>query len=80
MELVTVKINGVKTYGRVLKDYGRFVLVQLDKYRECFLKTDITKVGSENSLKDIQLIEKAYPSKKNQSVKVSYHGSYGRRS
>jgi hypothetical protein len=30
-----------KKVGRILEDYGRFVLVQMKHYKECFYKEDL---------------------------------------
>ena len=45
MQLVTVKIIGVKTYGKRLKNYGKWSVVQLQNYKEGFWNTDIVEVG-----------------------------------
>lgn len=34
----------IKGYGRVIKDYGRCVLLQMAHYKECFFRQDLREV------------------------------------
>jgi hypothetical protein len=44
-KIVTVKIDGQKVYGRLIKNYGTWSVVQLQNYKEGFWNTDIMEVG-----------------------------------